>query len=206
MSRMSARILKLSAMMRRMNATDVRAELAAAVTKLPTGLRDHIGRVVTEARRLAHRYAVDEDRAVIAVLGHDLYRAHQPSDLLNAAQVAGFSMRDEERSQPILLHGPLAARLMADRYGVTDDDALAAARFHTTARAGMSLLEKIIFVADKIEPQKARQEPALAEAREAAPQDLDAAIRIILDHQLARAIERRWPLHPDTVDARNELL
>ena len=189
-----------------MTTTDLRIELQAAVAKLPVGLRDHVGRVVTEARRLAHQHGVDEGRAVIAALGHDLYRGHAPEKLLAEAEIAGLVMSGEERSQPVLLHGPLGAMLMADRYGIDDDEVLAAARHHTTARAGMSQLERLIFVADKIEPEKARREPALAEAREAAHESLDAAMRIILDYQVSRALERGWPLHPATVAARNELL
>ena len=193
-----------------MSVTDLRAELQAAVAELPAGLRDHVSRVVTEARRLAHHHDIDEDRAVIAALGHDLYRGHSPEDLLCEAEAASFTLSTEERSQPILLHGPLGALLMAERYGITDEEVLSAARHHTTARAGMSRLERLLFVADKIEPEKARSEPALAEARVAAQragqESLDAAMRIILDYQVSRAIERGWPLHPDTVAARNELL
>ncbi len=197
-----------------MMAKDVREELGAAVAELPAGVRDHVSRVVTEARRLAHQHDIDEERVVIAALGHDLYRAHSPDDLVREAEAAGLSPNAEERSQPILLHGPLAAKLMAERYGIDDAEVLAAARHHTTARAGMSELEKLLFVADKIEPEKARAEPALAEAHRAAHQvaheathkDLDAVMRLILDYQVSRALERGWPLHPDTVAARNELL
>lgn len=186
--------------------TDARVELQAAVAELAAGLRDHVSRVVTEARRLAHQHDIDEDRAIIAALGHDLYRGHAPEDLLCEAEAAGLAINDQERSQPILLHGPLGARMMAERYGIVDEDVLAAAHYHTTARAGMSQLERLLFVADKIEPEKARSQPALAEAREAAHESLEAAMRIILDYQVLRAIERGWPLHPDTVAARNELL
>ena len=189
-----------------MTATDLRADLETAVAKLPAGLRDHVNRVVVEARRLAHQHGADEERAVIAALGHDLYRGHVPDKLLAEAEVASLAVSNEERSQPILLHGPLGAVLMAERYGIVDEEVLAAARHHTTARAGMSQLEKLLFVADKIEPEKARGQPALAEAREAAHESLDAAMRIILDYQVSRALERGWPLHPDSVAARNELL
>ncbi len=189
-----------------MTVTDVRVELEAAVAELPAALRDHVLRVVTEARRLAHQHGVDEDRAVIAALGHDLYRAHVEGKLLAEAEVAGLSVSSEERSHPILLHGPLGALDMAGRFGIADEEVLAAARYHTNARAGMGVLEKLIFVADKIEPEKARAVPAFVEARAVADQDLDSALRLILEHQITRALDRGWPLHPDTVAARNELL
>ncbi len=189
-----------------MNTTDVRTELEAAVAELPAGLRDHVLRVVTEARRLALRYGVDEDRATLAALGHDLARGHTSARLLRQAEAVGLAPSDIERAQPILLHGPLSARLMAERFGIDDADVLAAARYHTTARAGMSTLERVIYVADKIEPEKARREPALADARRLADSDLDAALRCLLDYKVSRAVERGWPLHPETVAARNELV
>ena len=189
-----------------MTTADVRTELEAAVAELPAGLRDHVLRVVTEARSLALRYDVDEERATLAALGHDLARGHTSADLLRQAEAAGLTPSDIERAQPILLHGPLSARLMAERFSIVDDDVLAAACYHTTARAGMSALERVIYVADKIEPEKARREPALGDARRLADSDLDAALRELLDYQVSRAVERGWPLHPDTVAARNELV
>jgi predicted HD superfamily hydrolase involved in NAD metabolism len=189
-----------------MTMTDVRTALEQAVGELPRGLREHIERVVVEARRLAGRYGIDEERAAIAALGHDLARGQRPADLQREAQAAGLMPSEIERSEPILLHGPLSAQIMAERFGVDDDEVLAAARYHTTGRAGMSAMERLIFVADKIEPEKARDDQALAEARRVADESLEVAMLRILDRQIARAVERGWPLHPDTVAARNELV
>ena len=189
-----------------MTATDVRVALEGAVDDLPRGLRDHVRRVVTEARRLASRYGIDEERALVAALGHDLARAQPPSELLREAEAAGLELSAVERGSPILLHGALGARVMAEHFGVEDAEVLAAARYHTTGRAGMSALERLIFVADKIEPEKVRREPALAEARRLADDSLEAAMRRLLDLHVGRALAEGWPLHPDTVAARNELL
>jgi HD superfamily phosphohydrolase YqeK len=68
-------------------------------------------------------------------------------------------------------------------YGIDDPQVLAAARFHTVGRAGMSALEKIIFVADKISPDKVRANPAAARAKELADRDLDAAIEELFRHR-----------------------
>lgn len=189
-----------------MTTTDVRAALEGAVEELPRGLRDHVQRVVTEARRLARRYGIDEERAAVAALGHDLARARPPSELLRGAEAAGLELSAVERGSPILLHGTLGARVMAERFGVEDTEVLAAARYHTIGRAGMSALERLIFVADKIEPEKVRGEPAQAEARRLADESLEAAMRRLLDIHVGRALALGWPLHPDTVAARNELL
>src|SRR3990172_8143497 len=126
--------------------------LQEALDRLPRGLMAHVERVVAEARRLARVYGLDEERVTLAAWGHDIARGMTEPELLAGAAAAGLATSAVERSQPILLHGPLGAVLLASRHGVTDAEVLAAARHHTTAREGMSLLEKVIFVADKIEP------------------------------------------------------
>ena len=185
---------------------EMQQELRQAVDVLPGGLRDHVYRVVREACRLAALYGVDQGRIELAALGHDLARAMSPQELLETAQAFGLSPNEVERSEPILLHGPVSARIMASHYGVDDPEALAAAHHHTTARPGMALLEKLLFLADKIEPGKVREHPALAEVRRLARHDPDQAILRYLDLNVARAAEKGWPLHPDSVAARNELL
>ena len=185
---------------------DRKAKLRRAVGELPAGLREHVLRVVEEARRLARLHGIDVERAEIAALGHDLARALPAHELLSQSETMSIAASDVERGEPILLHGPVGARLMASRYGINDEELLAAARRHTTARAGMSAIERLMFVADKIEPEKARRDRALAEARRLADGGLNAAMRVILDRQVARAVEHGWPLHADTVAARNELI
>jgi predicted HD superfamily hydrolase involved in NAD metabolism len=181
--------------------TTARDALERAVDTLPPGLRDHVLRVVDEVRRLAPRYGVDEERAVIAALGHDLARGTPPADLLEQAEVAGLPVSDIERAHPVLLHGPLSAHLLSTRYDVEDAEVRAAARHHTTARPGMSALERLIYVADKIEPDKASRDRALAEARALAEEGLNAAFARVLEAQMANAPSRGWLLHPHTVEA-----
>jgi predicted HD superfamily hydrolase involved in NAD metabolism len=180
--------------------------LRAAVARLPRGLAEHIEGTVVEARRLARLHGVDEERAALAAWGHDIARALSPSELLTEARRLNLAIDPVEEEAPILLHGPIAAALLSHDYGIDDTEVLAAARYHTTARAGMSTLEKVVFVADKIEGGKVRGEPTLARVRQLADDDLDAAILEHLNQHLAEAARRRWPLHPNTVAARNELL
>ena len=77
---------------------------------------------------------------------------------------------------------------------------------HTTARAGMAPLEKVLFVADKVEPGKLQRRPALEQVRDLARIDLNAAMLRYLDLNLQEAVERGWLLHPRSLEARNELL
>ena len=106
----------------------------------------------------------------------------------------------------MLLHGPLAVEILREQYHVRDADVLAAVSWHTTAHAGMSKLQKLLFVADKIEPHKMGGRPDVIRVGDLAETDLDAALLAYLDYQVRQAVEQRWPLHPNTIAARNELL
>ena len=180
--------------------------LRAAVSRLPRGLAEHIEGVVVEARRLGLLHGADEQQAALAAWGHDIARALSPSELLAEARRLGLTVDPVEEEAPILLHGPVGAAILSRDYAIQDAEVLAAARHHTTGRAGMSTLEKVVFLADKIEAGKLRGEPAPAKVRQLADRDLDAAILEHLNQHLLEASRRSWPLHPNTVAARNELL
>jgi len=182
------------------------AELRAAVARLPRGLAEHIEGVVAEARRLAVLHGADEERAALAAWGHDIARALSPSQLLAEARRLGLAVDPVEEETPILLHGRIGAAILSRDYCIDDGDVLEAVCYHTTGRAGMSTLEKVMFVADKIEAGKLRAEPALAKVKQLADRDLDAAILEYLNQHLLEASRRAWPLHPQTVAARNHLL
>jgi predicted HD superfamily hydrolase involved in NAD metabolism len=181
--------------------------LKAAIGRLPRGLAKHVERVVAEADRLAAGFKeLSREQVELAAWGHDIARALSPRELLTRARQFGLEVSPVEEEAPILLHGPVGAEILRREHGIDDPEVLAAARFHSTGRAEMSLLEKVIFVADKIEPGKVRAKPALAKVRELADRDLDAAILEYLDQLLETARQENWPLHPQAVAARKELL
>ncbi len=186
--------------------SNLETRLRQAVATLPDGLREHIRRVEEEAVRLAALHGVDEHRARLAALGHDLVRHKDGAALLQLAAVYDMTPDAIERASPILVHGPVAAVMLWRDYGLDDAELLAGVDCHTTARAGMALLEKVLFVADKVEPHKLAREPALAEVRQLAEDDLDAALLRYLDYNLEHSVRRRWQVHPRSNEARNELL
>ena len=108
--------------------------------------------------------------------------------------------------EPVLLHGPLAVPILQEQYGVLDADVLGAVAYHTTAHAGMTPLQKLLFVADKIEPHKRARATAVDRVAVLADDDLDAALLAYIEYHMAYAIETGWPLHPNTIAARNELI
>ena len=180
--------------------------LKAHIEGLPKGLRRHMAAVAAEARRLARLHGIDEERAALAAWTHDIARSTRPEDLLRQARELGWNPNEVEEAAPILLHGPVAACLLPSRYGVNDEEILAVARWHSTGRAGMSALEKVVFLADKVEPEKLARESDLEEVRRLAETDLDGAVLRYLDLQLLAVVRHGWLLHPDIAAARNELL
>jgi predicted HD superfamily hydrolase involved in NAD metabolism len=185
---------------------DAEELLRAALLKVPSGLAEHVIRVVDEARRLAATHGEDVRAATVAALGHDLLRAHSEERLLTIAEEQSYALDPAERIEPILLHGPLAVPILQERYNVLDADVLAAVAYHTTANEGMSRLQKIVFLADKIEPEKLGRYPDGQGLAALGERDLDAAMRMYLDFHVGRALESGWPLHSHTIAARNELI
>ncbi|MBI5287602.1 MAG: bis(5'-nucleosyl)-tetraphosphatase (symmetrical) YqeK [Chloroflexi bacterium] len=185
---------------------DAEELLRAALLKVPAGLAEHVIRVLEEARRLAEIHGVDRHAVTIAALAHDLLRAHSDERLLTIAEEQGYELDPADRLAPILLHGPLAVPILQERYGIMDGDVLGAVAFHTTANEGMTPLQKVLFIADKIEPQKRERAAEVQRVAELAETDLDAAMLAYLDYHVRVALKSGWPLHSHTVAARNELL
>jgi predicted HD superfamily hydrolase involved in NAD metabolism len=185
---------------------DAEELLRAALLKVPAGLAEHVVRVLDEASRLAGVHGIDKQAVRIAALGHDLMRALNNERLLGIAADQSYATEDADRMDPILMHGPLAVAVLREQYKVLDADILGAVAYHTTAHAGMTPLQKLIFIADKIEPWKRARNDALDRVAELAETDLDAAMLVYLNQMLEQAVEAGWPLHPNTVAARNELL
>jgi predicted HD superfamily hydrolase involved in NAD metabolism len=180
--------------------------LRAALTKVPPGLAEHVLRVTDEAVRLADVHGVDREAAKIAALGHDLLRGLSGERLLAIAADQNYVVDPVDRMDPILLHGPLAVPILREQHRVLDADILGAVASHTTARPGMTRLQKLIFVADKIEPHKMGGRPPVIRVGDLAETDLDEAMLAYLEYYIVIAMENGWALHPNTIAARNELI
>lgn len=180
--------------------------LRHAVSELPVPLRSHIHRVEEEAAGLAGRHAVNEQRARVAALGHDLVRHLSGTELLQLASRYGVLADPVQEMEPILMHGPIAARIISQDFGYRDAEVLAGIDCHTTARPDMTTFEKVLFVADKVEPNKLDRDPALLNVKRLADEDLDAAVLRYLDFLFEQGAKRGRPIHPLSLEARNQLL
>ena len=138
---------------------------------------------------MAFVYGEDVQRARIAGLLHDCAKCIPLEEKLKKAQKHGIPVRPCERENPNLLHGKLGAYYAKKKYGVTDEEILSSITYHTTGKPDMTLLEKIIFVADYIEPNR-KMLPELPEIRREAFTDLDKCICHILKRTLTYLRER----------------
>ena len=177
--------------------------------ELPPAMAAHIDRVVALARELAALHALPEERAALAAQGHDLLRAVPAAELLRRAERRGLALLDVERERPVVLHGVLGALELGERFGVSDRGVLDAIRWHTTGHPSYPDWAWAMFVADKVEPEKAARWPALrsveAEARSGRPGALRDAAARYLRLSLARQRERREPVHPLAVETLSAL-
>ncbi|MDR1060305.1 MAG: bis(5'-nucleosyl)-tetraphosphatase (symmetrical) YqeK, partial [Clostridiales bacterium] len=112
----------------------------------------HSVRVMETARELALIYGADAHKAEVAGLLHDSARDMADGELLALCPRLGIVPTDGEARMPKLLHGPVGAKLLRDVYGVRCAEIEDAVCWHTTGKANMALLTKIVFAADAIEP------------------------------------------------------
>ena len=180
--------------------------LRSIVQSLPPGLQDHLERVRELSLELAAIHRVDPIKVEAAALGHDIYRAHSEEQLLSEARARGLVLTSLDERAPVLLHGPLAAHLLREECAVADEDVLQAVRWHSTSYPGMSRVGLIVFIADKVEPQKVERAPHLGRAAVLARQSLEQAAVEYLTAVIASLLERGSLIHPASIEARNDLL
>lgn len=135
------------------------------------------------AASLAMRYHYDIEKAQIAGLLHDCAKEYSDEKMLEKCKKYRITMTDVEKRNPYLLHCKLGAYLAKSEYQIQDEDILQAITSHTTGRPEMSLLEKIIYVADYIEPGR-RTFKELISIRSMAYVHLDKTVYMILKYTL----------------------
>ncbi len=179
--------------------TTARAMIA---TRLSAPRREHSQRVATEAAALARRYGATPAAAEIAGILHDYCRELEPAELLAAAARLGLAVSALEESRAVgLLHARVAAAELSAAGLVGDDIAGAIAR-HTVGGAGMTTLEKCVYLADFCEP--GRESPQVTEVRAVALESLDEAVAAAARFSLLHLIERRRGVVPEALALYNE--
>lgn len=163
--------------------------------------RLHTYGVRDTALKLAERYGCDLQKTELAALLHDLYRG-VPENVLNY-YVTHLGLDKKYLNAPNLAHGKIAAEMIQKDFDIDDREIIDAVSFHTTGRAGMTLLEKIIYIADAIEP--GRSYPGVDELREMVTGDLDKACLASLERTIEYVSSEGRFLDHDTIDAKEYL-
>ncbi|MED4216068.1 bis(5'-nucleosyl)-tetraphosphatase (symmetrical) YqeK [Priestia megaterium] len=163
----------------------------------------HTVGVMETAIELAKRFEADEKKAELAAIFHD-YAKFRPKEEMKQIII-------DQNMSPSLLeyntelwHAPVGAFLVRNEVGITDKEVLDAIAYHTSGRPGMTLLEKIVYVADYIEP--GRRFPGVDEVRELAKTDLNAALIQSLKNTISFLMTNHQAVYPDTMMTYNDLI
>ena len=158
--------------------------------------------VMYTAASMAMRYGEDVEKALIAGLLHDCAKCIPGQTKITMCEEAGIEISDIERQNAGLLHAKLGAYVAREEYGVTNEGILMSIRSHTTGRPDMSILEKIIYIADYMEPGR-KELPNMADVRKLAFEDIDKCLFRILKDSLVYLKSRDFAIDPMTEETYN---
>ena len=195
-------VLKLAGRNKIMTVDEMRRELQRRLKR--SRFAHSIG-VANTAVKLAKRFGVDETKAYVAGLLHDCAREFENDELPAQAELRGIKIDEVERAMPLLLHAYIGAKMIREIYGVDDAEISQAIWRHTVGAANMTTLDKIIYFADMIEPN--RNYPGVEKLRAIAKTEtLDEILLTALSESIIFVVQKNSLVHPETVAARNFLL
>lgn len=161
---------------------------------------EHTLRVAALSKKLAAKYGASVQAAEQAALLHDIAKCMSKDTLGLLLQECDGDMRLLDFHHE-LWHGPVGAMIAEKEFGIDNEDVLNAVRYHTTGRPNMSLLEKIIFVADLIEPK--RDFPGVEQLRSLADDSIEKAIEASIIHSIDYLLSKRVAIYPDSFECYN---
>ncbi len=172
--------------------------------KLSTMLTEHrythsIG-VMETAEKMARIFGTDTEKALVAGLLHDCAKQIDRSVQLKMCKERGIEIDDIKKSAPSLVHADLGASVAETEFGVNNEDILNSIKYHTLGRENMTDLEKILFLADIIEPNR-RDFEGLTELRRLCEKDLDEAMLFGLTLSIKNVERKGRILHTQTIEA-----
>ena len=171
--------------------------------QMPAKRWKHVEGVMETSVELARRYGADPVKADLAALLHDLAKFWPVERQEAVIRENGLNteLLDHDKQ---LLHAEVAAFISQRDYGVDDPEVLDAIRYHTSGRVGMTQMDKIVCLADYIEP--GREFPGVARIRELAEVNLEEALLAGFDSTISFLLEKKKAIFPLTVLARNDLI
>ena len=162
---------------------------------------EHVLSVRETAINFAMKYKADLQKVELAALLHDCAKWMSNNILIELSKKYKIKLDQIERENPALLHAKVGAEYAKDHFGITDSDVLNAIRNHTTGTRKMSLVDKILYVADFCEPKRNYQ--VANDVYKTAEIDLDSAMLEVAQHKIIRQIKENLLIHPNTIDVYN---
>lgn len=164
----------------------------------------HSVNVSKEARKLAEIYGADAEKAAIAGILHDITKEMPVEEQLKIITDSGIILDNVQKNAPKLWHGISGSIYIKENLDINDADILNAIRYHTTGRAGMSLLEKIIFVADFTSQERTYK--GVSTMRKKSRKTLDEAMLYGFKFTFSDLSKRELAIHPDELACYNEIV
>lgn len=164
----------------------------------------HVYRVVDKAIYLANIYNADVEKCKLAASLHDIAKYFDDEYAYSIIEKEYLHIFDNGFINNFVLHGFAGASFSKKNFNINDEEILNAIRFHTIGNINMSLIEKIIYLADAIEDE--RNYPRVDEIRAIAEYDLDLALLLETEIKFNYLIEKKTLIHPNTLLFRNQLL
>lgn len=165
---------------------------------------EHTLGVAETAKKLASLYGVDENKAEIAGLAHDVAKNLSREEMLQIIKENNISLSLVEENNLNLWHSVIAPIVAKNELQINDEEILESLRWHTTGKENMSVLEKIIYIADMIEPGR-RMFEGLEEIRSATFENLDKGVYVGLTHSIKYILDNDHLIDENTIRARNYL-
>ena len=164
----------------------------------------HSCNVAEEAVILAKLYGCDEEKAYTAGILHDITKEFPQEEQLQIIRDGGIILDDVQKNAPKLWHSVSGSVYIQTHLGLTDEDVINAIRYHTTGRANMSLLEKIIYTADYTSAERSYNGADVM--REKSRNSLEEAMIFSCQFTLQNLSEKQAAIHPDQLFCYNDLV
>lgn len=175
-------------------------------SKLSEKRYEHSIGVMEKAIELAKIFGEDEEKAAYTALLHDIAKEMTEEELIKYAIENNLNLTKNDKLISMVLHGIVGADIVKKEYDFTDE-MCEAIYYHTTGRENMTMLDKIVYVADKSEERTRNSEHVIKLREVTRNKGLDESILFVLeDWTIPKSIEKRKMIHPNSIYARNDII
>ena len=164
----------------------------------------HSFEVAKAAKRLSEKYGGDPEKMYTAGLLHDVLKEAERDEIFYYADKYSLNLTELEKNTKKLWHSIVGAEYIRHEIGIDDEEIITSVKYHTTGRAGMSLSEKILFIADFISADRIYDGVEIM--REKAERSLEEAMLEGLSFTVKELVENSKAVHPATIDAYNDIV